>query len=293
MNTKTLSAIGWLIAIVGLVALAAPVLRSQASGSNPVTDHFQRSFAIAQNGTLHVDNYKGTIHITGADGNQVVVDVTKRFEGSEADRKWWMENLEVNFRNDSDRVSVEVKYPQWECGFCWYGHDFSGEVDLEIRVPRQINVALDSYKPDIKVATVQGDIRIKSYKSPITIDSTTGAIRIDTYKDTLKLQNVALRGPLEISSYKADTEVNARTLGDTVSIEDHKGSTVLRVPQSAGLDVDYEGGRRSSFRSDFPISSTAGSFSSSFHGKVNQGGTRVRLRTERGSVSLEKYSGQL
>jgi len=73
-----------------------------------------------------------------------------------------------------------------------------------------------------------------------------------------------------------------------VSIEDHKGSTVLRVPQSAGLDVDYEGGRRSSFRSDFAMTSQSGSFSSSYHGLINQGGTRLRLRTERGSVSLEK-----
>src|ERR1043166_9155323 len=101
MNTKTLRTIGWLIAIVGLVALATPILRSQAYGSNPVTDHFQRSFAIAQNGTLHVDNYKGTIHVTAGEGNQVLVDVTKRFEGaSDSDRKWWMENTQINFHND-------------------------------------------------------------------------------------------------------------------------------------------------------------------------------------------------
>ena len=293
MNSQTQRTMGWLIVLAGLVALAAvPMVRSQASGSE-VTDHFQRSFAIAQNGTLHIDNYKGTIHVTGSDGNQVVVDVTKRFEGSDDDRKWWMENVEVNFHNESDRVSVEVKYPQWNCTFCWQGHDFTAAVELEIRVPRQTNVTLDSYKPDIKVAAVQGDIRIKSYKSPITIDSTIGAIRIDTYKDTVKLQNVTLRGPLEVRSYKADAEINARALGESATIENNKGSVVLRVPQNAGLDVDYEGGRRSSFRSDFPLTSTTGSLSSSFRGTLNQGGTRLRLRTEKGSVSLEKLSGQL
>jgi len=294
MNSRTQRTIGWLIAMVGAIALIAPMLRSQVSGSAPASDHFQRSFAITQNGTLHVDNYKGTIHVTGSDGDQVVVDVTKRFEGgNDSDRKWWMENTEVDFHNDSGRVSVEVKYPQWSCGFCWQGHDFSAQVELEIRVPRQINVNLESYKPDIKVAAVQGDIRIKSYKSPITIDSTTGSIRIDTYKDMVKLQNVTLRGPLEIKSYKADAEVSAKALGDSVTIEDSKGSTLLRVPQNAGLDVDYEGGRRASFRSDFPISSAAGSFGRSFHGSVNGGGTRLHLRTEKGSVSLEKLSGQL
>ncbi|HZD94999.1 MAG TPA: hypothetical protein VE133_12140, partial [Candidatus Sulfotelmatobacter sp.] len=233
MNSQNQRSAGWFVAIAGLIALAVPLMRSQTSGTDQNVDHFQRSFAIAQNGTLHVDNYKGTIHVTGSDGNQVIVDVTKRFEGSESERKWWMEHLEVNFRNNNDRVSVEVKYPQWSCIFCW--QDSNAMVELEVRVPRRINVTVDSYKPEIKIASIQGDIRVKSYKSPITIDSTTGSIRIDTYKDTIKLNNVTVHGPLEVSSYKADAEINARALGETANLESHKGSIVLRLPASAGF----------------------------------------------------------
>jgi DUF4097 and DUF4098 domain-containing protein YvlB len=229
--------------------------------------------------------------VTGSDTNQVTVDVTKRFDGNDADRKWWMENVQVNFHNDSNRVAVEVKYPQWNCTFCW--HDYTAAVELEIHVPRQTNVKLESYKPDIRIAGIQGDVRVKSYKSPIELDSTTGAVRIDTYKDTVKLRNVNVRGPLEIKSYKADAEIDARSLGDSVILENSKGSIVLRVPANAGLDVDFEGSRRSSFRSDFALASQTGSFNSSFRGKVNQGGTHVRLRTEKGSVSLEKLSGTM
>lgn len=292
MDTRTQRIVGWAIIIVGLIALASPRVRSQVSASEH-TEHFQRSFTVTPAGTLHVDNYKGTIHVTGSDGNQVVVDVTKRFEGSDSDRKWWMEHVEVNFHNDSERVAVEVKYPQWSCTFCWDGHDYTAAVELEIHVPRQINVTLDSYKPDITVASVQGDIRIKSYKSPITIDSTIGAVRIDTYKETVKLNNVTLRGPLEVKSYKADAEINAKTLGETVTLENAKGTILLRVPQNAGMDVDYEGGRHSSFHSDFALTSRAGNFGNSVRGVINLGGTRLRLRTEKGSVSLEKLSGQI
>ena len=290
MNSQSQRTIGWLVVIVAIVALATPRLGSQGTSGDSAA-RFQKTFNIAQGGTLEVDNYKGTIHVTGSDTNQVAVDVNKHFEGNDTDRKWWMENVQVNFRNESNRVAVEVKYPQWNCVFCWPGHDFTAAVELEIRVPRQINVKLESYKPDIKVASIQGDIRIKSYKSPIEIDSTTGAVRIDTYKETVKLRNVNLRGPLEIKSYKADAEIDARSLGDSVALENEKGSIVLRVPANAGLDVDYDGGRRSSFRSDFAMTSQTGSFDSSFRGKVNQGGTRVRLRTEKGSISLEKVSG--
>jgi hypothetical protein len=286
--------IGWLVVIVGIIALAAPRLRSQStSTSADPAAHFQKTFNIMPGGMLDVDNYKGTIHITGSDTNQVAIDVNKHFEGDDADRKWWMENVQVNFKNENNRISVEVKYPQWNCTFCWMGHDYTAAVELEIRVPRQINVQLESYKSDIKVAGIQGDIRVKSYKSPIEIADTTGAVRVDTYKETVKLRNVNLRGALEIKSYKADAEIDARSLGESVTLENEKGSTVLRVPANAGMDVDYEGGRRSSFSSDFPMTSQSGSFDSSFHGKINQGGTRVRLRTGKGSVSLQKLSGAL
>lgn len=295
MDRQNQRVMGWLVVTLGVVALAAigtPRLRSQsAGGGSDQAERFQKTFNMASGGTLDVDNYKGTIHVTGSDTNQVTVDVTKRFEGNDADRKWWMENVQINFHNDSNRVAVEVKYPQWNCTFCW--HDYTAAVELEIHVPRQTNVKLESYKPDIKIAGIQGDVRVKSYKSPIELDSTTGAVRIDTYKDTVKLRNVNVRGPLEIKSYKADTEIDARSLGDSVTLENSKGSIVLRVPANAGLDVDFEGSRRSSFRSDFAMASQTGSFNSSFRGKVNQGGTHVRLRTEKGSVSLEKLSGTM
>jgi hypothetical protein len=280
------------IVILGIVALVAPKLRSQ-SGTDS-TEKFQKVFSIATGGTLEVDNYKGTIHVTGSDTNQVSVDVTKRFEGNDTDRKWWMEHVEVNFRNDANHVAVEVKYPQWSCVFCWADHgSYTAAVELEIHVPRQINVKLESYKPDIRIAAVQGDIRVKSYKSPIELDSTTGAVRIDTYKETVKLKNVTVRGPLEVKSYKADAEINARALGESATLESDKGSIVLRVPQNTGLDVDYEGGRHSSFRSDFALTSTSGRFATSYRGTINQGGTRLRLRTEKGTVSLEKLAGEI
>jgi len=293
MTSQNKRAIAYIIAILGLLALMVPTLRSQTAG-NDQAEHFQRSFNLSTGGTLSVDNYKGTIHVTGSDTNQVSVDVNKHFSGgNDSDRKWWMENTKVNFNNVSDRVTIEVKYPQQNCVFCWSSFSsYEDEVDLEIRVPRQVNIDLDGYKPDIKVASIQGNVKIKSYKAPITIESTTGAIHVDTYKETIKLHNVNLRGPLQVSSYKADAEIDARSLGDSVLIESHKGDTVLRVPANAGLEVDYEGSRHASFRSEFPMASRSGSFNDSFRGTINQGGTHVRLRTERGSVSIEKLAAQ-
>jgi hypothetical protein len=278
-----------------LVCVAVSVLRGQETTSGQQPEHFQRSFALQSGGTLRVDNYKGTIHVTGSNTNQVVVKVWKRFEGgSEADRKEWMENTKINFSNDSSRVSVKVEYPNWSCVFCWVNHDFTASVELEIQVPVKTNLDLDGYKPDIKIDSLQGDIRIKSYKAPMTVESTAGAIHIDTYKDTIRLRNVAVRGELDVKSYKAETQIDARSLNGTANLQTDKGSIVLRVPQEIGLEVDFSGGRRSGFHSDFPLAAQAGGRSGhEVRGTINGGGARVVLRTERGSVTVEKRAGEL
>jgi hypothetical protein len=253
-------------------------------------EHFQKTFTVSPGATLSVDNYKGTIHVTAAEGAQVSVDVLKKFEGSDSDRKWWMDNVKIDFRNDAQRVTIKVDYPS--CNFCFNFHGYTAEVDLEIRVPKQINVALDGYKPDIKISGVQGDVSVKSYKAPMLIEGTTGSIRVDTYKDSIRLRNVKITDGLEIKSYKADVEVSARDLGKVADLETEKGSIAVRVPGDAGLDVDYSGGRRSSFHSDFQLAVASGS-SDTVRGSINGGGTRLRLRTTKGTVSLQKISGEL
>jgi hypothetical protein len=283
-----------LVSGVGLVA-AALLSTTLVYAQAPQPESFQRSFTLNSGGTLRVDNYKGTIHVTGSDSNQVVVNVTKRFEGNEADRKIWMEETKIEFKNSSDRVEVEVRYPSesWSCWFCWREHgDFVAEVELEIKAPRHTNIEVESYKPDIRIASLDGDLRIHSYKSPMNIEHTTGAIRIDTYKNEIHLHDVNIRGALTMKSFKANATIEATSLGNSAELETDKGSIVLRVPPDIGLDLDFAGSRRSSFRTDFPVTSQTG-WSHEVRGTINQGGTRLRLRTEKGVISLGKLSAQL
>lgn len=283
-----------LLAVATTLATSGIVLaQSQSQGTE---DRFQRSFNVSPGSTLRVENYKGTIHVTGTAGNQVVVNVVKRFEGSEADRKQWMQDTKISFNSESDRVEVKVTYPNqsWSCLFCWTEHgSYDAAVELEIQVPRQTNLKIDGYKPDIRIASTQGDIRIESYKAPMSIDSTAGGIHIDTYKDTIKLHNVAVRGDLHVNSYKADLTVEATSLGQSAELSSDKGSIVVRVPSTIGLEVDFEGSRKAGFHTDFPVTTQSSYSGHAFRGTINQGGTQLRLRTEKGSVSLEKISGSL
>jgi len=276
--------------ILAALILAVPISAfSQTPSTQSQDEHFTRNFSISSGGTLVVENYKGTIHVTGTSGNQVAVSVNKVFEGSDSDRKWWMERTRVNFENESNRVRVGAEYPTNNCSsWCDGGHsDYTGTVELTIEVPRKINLDVDGYKPDIKLASIDGDIHIKSYKSSIDVAETAGAIRITTYKESVRLHDVNIRGDLSLKMEKGDATIEARSLGNDADIETGKGSVLVRVPPTTGLTVDYSGSRRSSLHSDFPITSEAGFRSSELRGSINGGGAHLRLRTDRGSFTIE------
>jgi len=281
-------AIGRSMSILTLAVAGAMLLVLPAAAQQP-EDHFQRSFAISSGGTLAVDNYKGLIRVTATDSSQVVVNVLKKFQGTEKDKTWWMANTDVHFNNSADRVAVSVEYPGCSCCNCFGGnsHDeYEAFVELTIQVPRKINVELQGHKPLMNISGIDGNIRITSHKSPIEIQSTSGAIHIETYKETVRLKEVSIRGVLDVETAKAEVSIEAKSLGDRVDLGTEKGTIVLKVPRNAGMTLDYSGGRRSSFRSDLNIAAETGS-SSSVRGTINGGGTQVHLRSEKGSIALE------
>ena len=113
-------AIGRSVAILTL-AVAGALLFVLPAAAQQTEDHFQRNFAISSGGTLAVDNYKGQIRVSATDSSRVVVDVLKKFEGTDKDRKWWMANTEIHFNNSADRVAISVAYPSCSCCNCFGG----------------------------------------------------------------------------------------------------------------------------------------------------------------------------
>jgi len=275
--------------VILMLALAGGLLLVVPAAAQQTEDHFQRSFAIQPSGTLTVDNHKGLIRVTGTDSNQVVVNVAKKFEGTDKDRSWWMANTQVHFTTSADRVEVSVEYPSCDCsGPDWSSHDdYQASVELTSQVPRRINVSLQGHKPVMNISGIDGNIRITSHKAPIEIQSTSGGISIETYKETVRLKDVAIRGTLELQIAKGEATIEAKSLGDRVNLETEKGTIVLKAPPNTAMTLDYSGGRRSSFQSDFAIATEAGS-SSSVRGTINGGGTQVHLRSEKGSITLER-----
>ena len=272
--------------------LGAKAQTAQGPGTAGTEDHFQRAFPLAQGGTISVKNYKGLIAVEGTNQQQVTVDVAKVYDGDSKYRDEWLRGTQVNFSSSSDRVDVRVEYPQHMCMFnC--DENWGGQVRLTIRAPRRVNLDIDGYKPETKVSAIDGDIRIRSYKSAIDIRDTAGAIDIETYKDRIALDNVSLRGRLRVHDFKAETSINARELAQGADLETSKGDITVALPSNVAVNLDVSGGRRADIRSDFPVTSEAGYDNRHIKGAINGGGPELRIRTEKGSVSLRKGGGSI
>jgi len=281
-------------ALAAFLFLSFCVVAAFAAAPAPLqTDaKFQRSFPATPGSVLTVENLRGSIHVTGGDKDEVVVNVTKNFRGKEKDKLWWMSAVKVDIENGNGLVKITVVYPDSNCDdTCGItGHArYTASIDLSIAVPRRTTLHLSGRKPDIAVSSIEGDITVNSHKSPITIQATTGSIEINTTKDDVKVTNVAITNSLVIKSEKSTVLVEATSLGKDARLETDKGSIVIKMPSNAGAEVDFSGGRRSSFHSAFPIASNAaGNAAHEIHGTINQGGTQLHLRANKGSISLEK-----
>lgn len=280
-----------------LTALLALVVSpfSGTAAQDETGERFQRSFPLASGGWVTVENYKGKIEVQGSNQEHVTVAVVKRFEGSSRLRSQWLEETKVDFTTSGNRLHVKVAYPKHHHGFSNYtgdhdcdGGDFAGAVELTIHTPRQVNLDLDGYKPEMLINSIHGDIRIESYKSPITIESTIGSIRVNTYKETIKMRNVDIEGTLYVDMYKGELDIDASGLGDGATLKNYKAEVVLRLPAQTPMTLDVDGTKRGSFESEFPFMLTGKVSDDEIRGTVNGGGPRLRLTTYSGSFSLRR-----
>ena len=66
----------------------------------------------------------------------------------------------------NNRVSVEVKYPQWTCIFCWQAMTTLPPSSWKFMFPGKSTCSWKAYKPDIRVSGIQGDIRDEELQEP-------------------------------------------------------------------------------------------------------------------------------
>lgn len=268
--------------ITFLVALSAISLAQ--------TKSFNRTVDFTPGGDLRVNTDVGTVKITSWDRNQV--EVIARIEGRNNERvsadymRRAVEATEIEMIGSGNNLTVKANYENVPYESKWGGKNrVIPRIEWEIRAPRRANIDLDTDRSEADVRGFEGRHSLKTDRTPLRVEDMAGDIRLDIDRgNTTRLSSI--RGSLQIEADRTDLTFDRLQLTGDSRVQMDRGKLEMRMAGSQGLNVSMNKERRSSFQSDFPIT-TNGFSDDKIEGAINGGGPRLTLHTDRTQVYLK------
>ncbi len=274
--------------LVGLIPLSS------------LAEDFRGSVEVDSGGTLEVELEAGSIEIDTQDEDEVEVEA--RASGS------------FRFELSSDGTNARLTGR----GASWLGIFPTTNVSVRIKIPERFSIELHTGGGRIEIDDVSGDVNARTSGGRIEIDGAVGQVEVETSGGRIQIDDVdgdlfarTSGGPVEVSDVTGDVEVRtsgghikvhdvggsvvAKTSGGRISVrfngppqgdlETSGGSIEVEVPEDAGIDLDARtSGGRVTVDSEVTVRGTFDH--SQIEGKINGGGSVLRLRTSGGNVRL-------
>jgi len=258
-------------------------------------EEWTKSYTVSGRANVHLDTNDGSVRVTTSDTKQVELRVI--YNGYTLDK-----NLKIDSRQDGDHVELSARETMhWN-----WGVHVSRGLRLEVRMPRNADLSVDSGDGSVEAQAVNGNVDIHTGDGHIKVEGAKGQIKLRTGDGSIEGRD--LDGKIEADSGdghitldgRFDT-LNIRTGDGSINAHAQPGSKVLSawtirtgdgsvdltVPTdlNANIDASTNDGRISL---GIPIT-VEGQFSNSqIHGKMNGGGQPVTIHTGDGSIRLSR-----
>jgi hypothetical protein len=243
-------------------ALLLMTLSSATAGFLSAADSkdIHRTFPLDSRGHVTIATYKGSIHVTTWDRNEVDVAIRIEEDGgafaqsiSRADVRFDASPGDIRITGENDWFFLDGVAPLYH---------------YTVRMPRTAS------------------LRIKDYKSESEVSDLAAELQLDTYKGSLRLRNQA--GALIVNTYKGDIRAEFAAVTAPVRIDSYRGSIDLAMPRESRFDLSTDLGRRGGDPdSDFARYVRTSNFRDRTHrSQVNGGGPEVRVRSYKGEFRL-------
>ncbi len=237
----------------------------------------ERQFNVGAGKRLDVDlKTGGAIEITGWDNDSVTVATTMR--GRDAGE------TDLSFTETAAGLEIRSRYigPR--------RRHYSSDVSLEIKVPRRFDLQLDTMGGDIRITSVEGDIRGKTMGGSLKLSDLKGALNLTT-----------MGGPITLKQSQVNGKVS--TMGGEVLLEDVTGDV---KGSSMGGKVVYKNvtnSRGQSTGEEVKITSMGGEISvddapagadvTTMGGdiEIRSAGKFVKAKTMGGDIRLDEVNG--
>ncbi len=246
------------------VGMTVLLLAVGVAGAADNTETFDKTYPLAADGRVSVENINGDLHIEVWDRSEVHVVAVKEAESSEA-----LQALEINVDASTNSISIETKYPSSDGWGFWKRSHGHMQVDYTLTIPRGARVSgVDLVNGSMDVTGVEGGLEAETVNGAIRARNVRGLVDVNTVNGTLEIEY----GQLERS--------------DRIHLESVNGTIELTLPKSTGADIEAET-VNGSIRNDFGVEVKKGRWvGSSMRGSIGSGGGEISLETVNGAIRV-------
>jgi hypothetical protein len=246
-------------------------------------------------GIVSVHNSNGRTRVVGEDRDDIVLFTRKH---ARAETEAAAEQLLDDIRIDTDRtgglLDVEVVIPRK-----WNRH---GSVDLEIRLPREIEVRASSSNGKLCLMGMRCGVRAHSSNGSVRIEDVVGDIEITTANAKVscdctcgRLVARSSNGKIELGEHSGSIDASTsnglihasidKLSREGVNLATSNGRIVLELPDdpNAEIDIRVDNGV---IRNELDLGSAGEESNGRLRGRLGHGGCPIKLRTSNGTISL-------
>ncbi|HUQ94963.1 MAG TPA: DUF4097 family beta strand repeat-containing protein [Bryobacteraceae bacterium] len=278
-----------------------------------VKEDFHYSYKLTPGGRLELENFNGSVEITGWDKDTVEIDGTKH-----APTRELLDAMKIDVSASPGVIRVRSVRPPERRG--------NMGVKYVLRVPRKVlldrivssngSIRVQSVEGSVRVKTSNGSVRASNLKGDIDVTTSNGAVELadftggavlHTSNGSIRAQGV--RGHFEAITSNGGIDVHvAEASGWPIRAESSNGkialtidslsntgvrastsnaSITLRLPSSARAQVKASTSN-SSASSDFDIAARGTHSKNRLEGTIGSGGPLLDLSTSNGSIRIQK-----
>lgn len=278
------------------------------------TDEWNKTFNLERSGKLHINTSDANIRVTSCDCSTVSARITT------VGWKIGGDGINIIDRQTGDQIDIEVKFPRHVFQINWGNH----RVDIELKVPRAIDLDLHTGDGNVDVQGVKGQLALRSGDGHLNLTDLQGTLKAETGDGNIDMHNVqgditlhtgdgridlvgidgALRAEtgdgrvkvagrfdvLDVKTGDGGIEATANEgskLDADWRLNTGDGNLTLRIPSTISADVQLQTSD-GSIDFDMPVTISGRAGKREVHGQINGGGKLLSLRTGDGSIRLGK-----
>ena len=261
--------ISFSFALIPRASFRTPDFSPPPKGNQEATEEFHRSFPLAANGTVSLENFAGTIRITTWERNEIRIDAVKS-----AYQKERLAEADINIDHNSDVIRIKTKYANENLS--WNDdesrrYNNPASVSYTLTVPR--NARLDKIEllnGAAEIEGVMGGIKASSVNAGFTLRGIAGSVDIST-----------VNGRLE-AILEAQNEASSVTLSSV------NGQMVLTAAANANVQFTAHT-VNGEIKNDFglEVNRTVGSY---LTGRLGRGSARLELSNVNGGITVKRMA---